>query len=95
MLAGKYVKSLGVKVIANFLFEHNISYKYEWNFRWNGSNYRPDFTIFNGHTGNIVIEYFGLQPDPEYDAMSAVKRKYWRSKHDWELIEFFPFPSGT
>ena len=90
-LDGKYVKSFGEKVIANFLFEHDIDYKYEWAFSWNGRNYRPDFTIFNGRTGGIVIEYFGLKGDPEYDAMSEDKRNYWRYRLDWELIEFFPF----
>ncbi|PLS83123.1 MAG: DNA helicase UvrD, partial [Actinobacteria bacterium] len=44
-LKGDYVKSYGEKVIANALFEHGIGYKYECNFRWNGFNYRPDFTI--------------------------------------------------
>ena len=73
-LDGKYVKSFGEKVIANFLFEHDIDYKYEWAFSWDGRNYRPDFTIFNGRTGGIVIEYIGLKGDPEYDAMSEDKR---------------------
>ena len=41
----KYVKSFGEKVIANFLFEHDIEYKYEWRFWWDGRSYHPDFTI--------------------------------------------------
>ena len=87
-LDGKYVKSFGEKVIANFLFEHGIEYKYEWRFRWNGRNYHPDFTIFHGAKGGIVIEYFGMKGDPDYDKMSAQKRCYWRNKPNWELIEF-------
>ena len=89
------MKSFGEKVIANFLFEHDIDYKYEWAFSWNGRNYRPDFTIFNGRTGGIVIEYFGLKGDPEYDAMSEEKRDYWRNRHGWELIEFFAYDLGS
>lgn len=47
-LDGKYYKSFGEKVIANFLLEHDITYKYERNFWWNEINYRPDFTIVAG-----------------------------------------------
>ena len=87
-LDGTYVKSFPEKVIANFLFEHNIEYKYERNFWWNGINYRPDFTI--GDRSGVIIEYFGLKGDPKYDAMSEDKRNYWRDRPGWELIEFFP-----
>ena len=88
-LDGKYVKSFGEKVISNFLFEHNIEYRYERAVPWNGVNYCPDFTIFTGDKGGIVIEYFGLAGDPDYDKMSAQKRDYWRERPNWELIEFF------
>lgn len=85
---GTYVKSFGEKVIANFLFEHDIQYRYERTFKWwDGSNYRPDFTL---EQHNIVIEYFGLQGDPDYDALSDGKRRYWQNKSGWRLLEFFP-----
>jgi DNA helicase-4 len=67
-LDGTYLKSFGEKAIADFLFEHDIKYKYERNFWWHGINYRPDFTIENNQGKGIVIEYFGLQGDPDYDA---------------------------
>jgi len=89
-LGGEYVKSFGEKVIADFLFEHDIPYKYERNQLWNGINYRPDFTIFKTQKTGVVIEYFGLEGDPDYDAMSLEKRKYWSLKKDWTLIEFSP-----
>ena len=90
-LDGKYVKSFGEKVIANFLFEHNIKYRYEQNFWWNGINYRPDFTISTGDKRGIVIEYFGLKGDPDYDARSEEKRDYWRKNSpNWKLLEFSP-----
>ncbi len=85
---GKYYKSFGEKVIANFLFEHDIQYKYERNFWWNEINYRPDFTI--GDNQGIIIEYFGIEGNSEYDAMSAEKRHYWQNKPNWHLLEFFP-----
>ena len=85
-LDGKYVKSFGEKVIADFLFEHDIKYSYERNFWWDGRPYRPDFTI--GDKRGIAIEYFGLEGDPDYDDRSEEKRNYWRNKPDWRLIEF-------
>ena len=87
-LDGEYVKSFGEKVIADFLFEHDIIYRYERNFWWDGRPYRPDFTI--GDNRGIVIEYFGLEGDPDYDARSEEKRNYWRNKPNWRLIEFSP-----
>ena len=93
-LDGTYVKSFPEKVIANFLFEHDIEYKYERNFPWHGVNYRPDFTI--GNNRGVIIEYFGLKGEPDYDAMSEEKRNYWRTKHNWKLLEFSPkdFPNN-
>ena len=87
-LDGTYVKSSPEKVIANFLFEHDIEYKYERNFWWDDINYRPDFTI--GDRSGVIIEYFGLRGDPDYDARSEEKRNYWQNKPDWELLEFSP-----
>ena len=87
-LGGEYVKSFGEKVIADFLFEHDIIHRYERNFWWRGVNYRPDFTV--GQNSGVIIEYFGLKGDPDYDARSEEKRNYWRNKSDWRLIELSP-----
>ncbi|PIY55175.1 MAG: hypothetical protein COZ00_10710 [Zetaproteobacteria bacterium CG_4_10_14_0_8_um_filter_49_80] len=89
-IAGEYVKSYGEKLIADFLFEHNISYHYEKNHWWNNLNYRPDFTIPVPAGGGVIIEYFGMKGDPDYDEMSDQKRIYWRNKPGWKLIELFP-----
>ena len=89
-LGGEYVKSYGEKIIADFLFEHNIAYKYERNHWWSGINYRPDFTIFVTPKSGLIIEYFGLRGDRDYDEMSENKREYWKSKSGWTLIEFTP-----
>lgn len=89
-LRGEYVKSFGEKIIADFLFEHDINYKYEHSFFWDDINYRPDFTIFTGKNQGVVIEYFGLKGDPDYDEMSERKRQFWREKDGWELLEFYP-----
>lgn len=87
---GTYLKSFGEKVIANFLFEHNISYKYERNFFWNGINYHPDFTVYTGANQGVIIEYFGLEGDPDYDALSHKKRSFWEQNPQWQLIELSP-----
>jgi DNA helicase-4 len=89
-LKGDYVKSFGEKVIANALFEHSVEYRYERNFRWNGVNYRPDFTIFVGRRGGVIIEYFGLEGDAEYDKMSQQKRMFWAGHDEWTFLEFSP-----
>jgi DNA helicase IV len=85
-------KSGGEKIIADFLFEHGIPFKYERNFRWNGINYHPDFTVFiSGSTNKgVVIEYFGMQGDPEYDELSEQKRRYWQNQSDYFFVELDP-----
>lgn len=89
-LRGEQVKSYGEKLIANFLFEYDITYKYERNHWWNGINYRPDFTVFKTEKSGVIIEYFGLTGDPDYDEMSEKKREYWKNKHNWTFLELTP-----
>ncbi len=89
-LDGNGYKSFGEKLIANFLFEYDISYKYERNHEWNGLNYRPDFTIFQSSKTGIIIEYFGLSGDPDYDEMSEQKRIFWNNSSNWAFLELFP-----
>lgn len=89
-IAGDYVKSFGEKVIANALFEHDIDYRYERSFRWSGVNYRPDFTIPTSPKSGIVIEYFGMHGDPDYDEQAQAKRAFWAEKDEWTLLEFTP-----
>jgi DNA helicase-4 len=88
-LAGETVKSFGERLIANTLFENGVPYAYERSHRWNGVNYKPDFTI-PAPGGGIVVEYFGLEGDPDYDDMSAAKRAYWRAREGWTLLEYSP-----
>lgn len=87
---GEYVKSFGEKVIADFLFEHNISYKYEKNHIWNDINYKPDFTLPFSDNQGVIIEYFGLEGDQDYDEMSESKRAYWNDQPSWDFLEFSP-----
>ena len=89
-LRGEYVKSHGEKLIADFLFEHDIPYKYERNYWWNGVNYRPDFTIFQSAKSGIIVEYFGLRGDPDYDEQMEEKINFWRGSRSWQLLEITP-----
>lgn len=69
------VKSNGEKWIADFLFEHNISYKYEKVFtQHNFRLYKPDFTIFdNDSNQEIILEHWGID---ENDKLKNVPQ-YW------------------
>jgi DNA helicase-4 len=87
------VKSFGEKLIANTLFEHDIDYRYESNFRWSGTNYRPDFMIGSRRGGGVIIEYFGLTGDLDYDEMSEKKRGFWADPEraqKWGFLEYSP-----
>ncbi len=86
-LKGDYVRSFGEKYIANALFENDVGYRYELAHLWDGTPYRPDFTI-HGH--KVVIEYFGMTGKAEYDSSTAAKITYWGSRRDWKLIELYP-----
>ena len=89
-LGGQYVKSHGEKLIANFMFEHDIEYRYEYSHRWDKRNYRPDFTLPRGN-GGIIVEYFGMTGDAAYDKQTEEKRRYWRDRSkSWTLVEVFP-----
>ena len=65
-------------------------YGYEHDVRWNGQNYKPDFSIYDQtKKRRIVIEYFGLQGDPDYDQTSQAKREFW-AERDEVFLEYFP-----
>ncbi len=89
-LKGDYVKSFGERLIANTLFQNDIEYKYERNFRWGDTNYKPDFTILLPDGRKVIIEYFGLAGDPDYDEMSEEKRKFWKNREGSIFLEFTP-----
>ncbi len=86
-LKGHDVKSHGEKVIANFLFEHDVPYLYEYAHLWRGRPYRPDFTVLKGKNTGTVIEYFGMLGHRAYDEETHEKRRYWQSRAGWTLIE--------
>lgn len=87
-MRGEPVKSYGEKLIADFLFEHDVAYNYEKTFWWDGRPYRPDFTICKTKSSGLAIEFFGLMGNPTYDVVIQKKREYWRRRVGWELLEF-------
>ncbi|NWK43327.1 UvrD-helicase domain-containing protein [Ralstonia pickettii] len=92
-LRGDFVKSHGEKVIANFLFEHGVPYEYEKSHRANGINYRPDFSLpaSGGSSKPIVIEYFGMRGEPDYDRLTDEKRSYWAARANrCVFVELYP-----
>ena len=91
-LDGNYYKSKAEKQIADFLFEYDIPYLYEKNYWWNGTNYKPDFTIPSNNSSYkaIIIEYFGLKGDLLYDIQTLEKSNYWKDKSEFIYIELFP-----
>ena len=86
-LNGEYAKSYGERLIANTLFENDIEYKYERNFFMHGSPYHPDFAINLPRGGGIILEYFGMTGDKDYDKTSQEKRLFWQEQQNWKLIE--------
>lgn len=88
-LDGWHYKSRGEKLIADFFFEHDIGFEYERNFWWQNVNYKPDFTV-RDQKGGIIIEYFGIKNDPNYDAQIVAKRQFWNRQRDWKLVEIYP-----
>ncbi len=90
-LKGHAVKSFGEKLIANTLFENDIAYFYEPVEKWNGSRYRPDFVLATPSGSKVVIEYFGMVGDANYDAEADRKRDFWRLERDVPLLDPTPF----
>ena len=71
------------------LFENDIAYKYKRDFRRNGTNYRPDFTI-DTPLSSVVIECFGIHGEDDYDERAQEKRRHWQSLKNpaWTFLEF-------
>ena len=67
-LSGDNVKSMGEKYIGDFLFEHNLTHRYEDVVFSGKQTWYPDFTIFlgsknifsNSKKRKIVIEHWGI-----------------------------------
>ena len=96
-LGNETVRSFGEQAIANILFEHGVPYHYERaSLRRIGENrsaYRPDFTIlpYGGMQRRVIIEYFGMVGDTDYDRQIEGKKAFWREQEaDHAFIDLYP-----
>ncbi len=84
-LDGRRLKSFGEKVIADFLFEHEIPYAYEWKDRRNRPHFQAEFAI-------------GESSDPPYPRlfiMSREKRRDWPDAGDRRVLDFTLEQAGS
>ena len=71
---GEKVRSKSEMMIADYLHEHNIPYRYEASLQLHIKVIYPDFTIVNPYTGEIFyLEHFGMLDNPDY-ANDMVKK---------------------
>lgn len=92
-LDGKQYKSLGEKIIADYLFEHNIPFNYEYNFIWDERNYKPDFRIIYPKFSNkksLIVEYFGITNDIEYNKQTKEKIRFWERNKQYDFLALYP-----
>jgi DNA helicase-4 len=91
-LRGDLVESRGEKWIADFLFEHDIGYKYESVRMWGGELYRPDFWV-GCVDKDYIIEHWAIDEYhkeelpgwwtktwEDYRQEMDRKRNYWEEK---------------
>lgn len=79
---GHVCLSLGEKTIDDYLYKNGIIHQKEP--RYPEGNYSGDFKI-----GDVLIEYFGLTGNPEYDAKTKEKIRLCQ-KHNITLIALYP-----
>ena len=90
-VAGHFVDSKGRKLIADFLFEHDVRYRYRKRHRRDGIDYAPDFTVSRDGESGVAIEYLGPEYSPGRDRnFSEEVCRYWRKREGWNLVELLP-----
>jgi DNA helicase-4 len=89
-LRGEHVRSLGERIIADFLFVHNVSYSYEAKASWADEGagrdaYHPDFTLLE--TG-ACIEYWGINRNAEVPSGWRTSSTEYRGSMEWKREQF-------
>lgn len=87
-LRGDQVKSQGERVIANYLFEKNISYIYEKRLKFNNRVVIPDF-LLDSWEHQVIIEYWGMNI-PRYNKRRKQKQRIYEKYSPYNLIDVFP-----
>src|SRR5438128_5911597 len=88
-LQGEDVRSVGERIIADFLFTHHIPYKYEAKASWAEVGamrdaYHPDFALRTG----TYIEYWGVNRAGEVPAGWATSSAAYRQGMAWKRDQF-------
>ena len=79
---GHVCLSLGEKSIDDLLYSMGIEHEKEP--KYPEGNYRADFKV-----NNVLIEYFGLKGQPEYDKKIIIKKQICK-KHGIKLLSLYP-----
>ena len=85
------VKSIGERDVGNFLFLHNIKFKYEPLVKWvdkdveESREYHPDFYLPDY---DIYIEYWGLNEDLHVPAWFTISSQEYLELKEWKLSQF-------
>ncbi len=89
-LRGEHVRSIGERIIADFLFLHNVSYRYEAKAWWSGvgpgrNAYHPDFTLPDI---GASIEYWGINRAGEVAGWMDIGSVEYREGMNWKREQF-------
>ena len=89
-LRGEHVRSVGERIIADFLFVNHVPYKYEAKATWaqvgvQRSAYHPDFTLLES---GACIEYWGVNRKGEVPAGWATSSTEYRQGMEWKREQF-------
>lgn len=89
-LRGEHVRSVGERIIADFLFVNHVPYKYEAKAAWAqvGSQrgaYHPDFTLLES---GACIEYWGVNRAGDVPAGWATSSAEYRQGMEWKREQF-------
>lgn len=93
--SGVQVRSRIEKIIADYLYDNNVKFKYECSvfIKMTKQTFYPDFMVLNPKTGKILlIEYFGLMDNEEYRNDAYKKIKTYEDEgylHGIDFIYFF------
>ncbi len=89
-LLGEHVRSVGERIVADFLYTHNIPYRYEVKASWvkTGANrgaYHPDFTLSRS---GACIEYWGINKRGQVASYWTTSSAEYRDGMEWKRAEF-------
>jgi DNA helicase-4 len=89
-LRGEHVRSLGERVIADFLLTHHVPYEYEARAAWaqvgrGRRAYHPDFTLLES---GACIEYWGINRAGKVPSGWAGSSAEYREGMEWKRAEF-------